>query len=107
VTVTEGFIKMVVFIALNAHYGKVTEATSLCAKRQHITTDIQKNGNMTRKKVERRLKISELAQAVIDMNNLTETMSKKLREFYEAYKEVHNKQMEITEMVTDMLKETM
>lgn len=54
-----------------------------------------------------RVKISELAQAVIDMNNLTETMSKKLREFYEAYKEVHNKQMEITEMMTDMLKETM
>lgn len=52
-------------------------------------------------------KISELAQAVIDMNNLTKTMSEKLREFYEAYKEVRDKQIKITEMMTDVLKETM
>ena len=49
VTVTERFIKMAVSIALNAHYGMVAEATSLCAKRQHITTNIQKSGNMTEK----------------------------------------------------------
>lgn len=52
-------------------------------------------------------KISELAQAVIDMNNLTKTMSEKLHEFYEAYNEVRKKQIEITDMMTDVLKDTM
>ena len=37
------------FVALNAHYGKAAEGTSLCAKLLHTTTGIRRNGNMTRK----------------------------------------------------------
>ena len=60
-----------------------------------------------RKRMEKKMeKISKIAQAVIDMNNLTETMSEKLWEFFEAYKEVRNKQMEISDLMMEVLEDT-
>ena len=51
-------------------------------------------------------KIAKLAQAVIDMNDLTKTMSEKLVEFYNALNDVRDKQIELTDLMMEVLEDT-